>query len=657
MCGICGIFHRDGKPVALSILRRMNESLRHRGPDGEGYYSNSDPPFSLHEGRSSFHGKSPLDSCLPPLSGNVGLAHRRLAIIDLSTGDQPLSNEDGSVWVVFNGEIYNFQELREELQSRGHRFRTRSDTEVIVHGWEEWGEAAAEKFRGMFAIGLWDEKRRLLWLARDRLGKKPLYYAVDSNRLVFASELKAIRTLNEIPFELDPAALDAYLSFGYVPSPMSIFKQVRKLEPAQWAVCTKDDFKVQPYWHLKMDDAVTDRSEEDLVEELTERFDEAVRLRLISDVPLGAFLSGGVDSSAVVASMALQQPQARVKTTSIGFSERRYDELAFARLVARRYGTEHREFVVSPDALEVLPRIVWHLDEPFADASAIPTWYVSQMARREVTVALSGDGGDETFAGYTQRYSMCRLEDRLRRLLPSWSRTAVLGPLSRLYPRLDAWPRPFRLKKFFTNLAQSFEEAFCRDMAFYFKSEEKRALYLPEFQKLVGPHRAEETLLRHFKDCQSADPVTRAQYVDMKTYLPEDILVKVDRMSMAHSLEVRAPLLDHKIVEWVGRLSSRYKLKGTESKAIFKTMNKARLPADVLYRKKHGFVVPLAQWLRGELRGLVEETLFSKGSAVNDYFRRQTVQFLWKAHESGRFDNATPLWGLMMFALWQRTWA
>jgi asparagine synthase (glutamine-hydrolysing) len=641
--------------VVLEALRRMNETLRHRGPDGEGYYLNTEPPFAVHDGESSFPDQTLGDARPAASTANVGLGHRRLAIIDLRTGDQPLSNEDGSVWAVFNGEIYNFQELREALQRRGHRFRTRSDTEVIVHGWEEWGEAAAEKFRGMFAIGLWDEKRRLLWLARDRLGKKPLYYALDSDRLVFASELKAIRKLGDIACELDPQALDAYLSFGYVPSPMSIFKQVRKLEPAQWAVCTEDDFKVRTYWRLEMKDAITDRPEEDLVAELTERFDEAVRLRLMSDVPLGAFLSGGVDSSAVVASMALQQPQARVKTTSIGFSERRYDELAYARRGADRYGTDHREFVVSPDALEVLHRIVWHLDEPFADASAIPTWYVSQMARREVTVALSGDGGDETFAGYAQRYRMCRLEDRIRKALPAWTRTGVLAPLSRWYPRFDGWPRPLRLKRFLANVSRSFEEAFCRDMAFYFKPEEKEALYLPEFRKLVGPERAEATLLRHVADCPSADPVTRAQYVDLKTYLPEDILVKVDRMSMAHSLEVRAPILDHHIVEWAGGLASRYKLNGVESKAIFKKMNARRLPAEILYRKKHGFVVPLAQWLRGDLRGLVEETLFSEDSAIGELFQHDTVRGLWTAHQSGRFDNATPLWGLMMFALWRRT--
>lgn len=633
----------------------MNDTLRHRGPDGEGYYLNSRPPFSLCQGSTPLPSEAFGESRPGDFMPTVGLAHRRLAIIDLHTGDQPMSNEDGSVWVVFNGEIYNFQALRRELEERGHRFRTASDTEVIVHAWEEWGEEAARRFQGMFAIGLWDDKRQVLWLVRDRLGKKPLYYAVDRDRLVFASELKAIRKLGEFPCDVDPEAVDAYLSYGYVPSPMSIFKQVRKLEPAQWALCTKEDFTVHTYWRLEMGDSVTNRPEDVLVEELTELFDDAVRLRLVSDVPLGAFLSGGVDSSAVVASMAMQQPQRPVKTASIGFSERRYDELAFARQVADRYKTDHREFVVSPDALSVIHQIVWHFDEPFADASAIPTWYVSQMARQEVTVALSGDGGDEVFAGYAQRYRMCRLEDGIRRALPAWIRTGVLGPLSCFYPRLDGWPRPLRLKKFLGNLSRSFEEAFCRDMAFYFKPEEKHTLYRPEFQRLLPPGRAEHVLLRHFADCPSGDPVTRAQYVDIKTYLPEDILVKVDRMSMAHSLEVRAPLLDYRLVEWAGRLASRYKLSGSESKAIFKTMNRARLPGDVLYRKKHGFVVPLAQWLRGKLRGLVEETLFAKDSLTREYFREDTVRKLWAAHQSGRFDNATPLWGLMMFALWGRT--
>lgn len=672
--------------MALAQLTAMNDLLVHRGPDGEGYFLNApvpawlDPPKSVGgtapEGRpisflgapgvrvplfpdrasKTFHVSDAPSSETAPIAAHVGLGHRRLAIIDLHTGDQPLSNEDGTVWVVFNGEIYNFGELRKELQNRGHRFRTRTDTEVIVHGWEEWGERVVERFCGMFALALWDEKRRALYMARDRLGKKPLYYALSRDLLVFASELKSIvKAFPHLTGEIDLEALDAYLSYGYVPSPRSIFRGVRKLEPAQWALCTEEAFHVQTYWDLRMEDAVQDAPEGQVVEELRELFDDAVRIRLVSDVPLGAFLSGGVDSSAVVASMALQNPESRVRTTSIGFQEKDYDELAYARLVAGRYETDHVEFVVAPDALSVLDRIVWHLDEPFADASAIPTWYVSQMARRAVTVALSGDGGDETFAGYVQRYTMCRLEEGIRRKLPGSLRRDVLGPLGAIYPRLDGLPRPFRLKGFFQNLARPLEEAYCRDMAFYFKPEEKQRLYRFELKKQLKESRPEEVLLRRFRENRSRDPVTRAQYVDLKTYLPEDILVKVDRMSMAHSLEVRAPILDHRVVEWAGALASPYKLNGRVSKYVFKKMNEARLPHDVLHRKKQGFVVPLARWLREDLRPMAEEVLFSPHASLRDYFHMPTIRRLWEAHRSGVQDNGTPLWGLFMFEKWYRT--
>ncbi len=659
VCGICGIFNRDGSPVDLATLKAMNNALIHRGPDGEGYFTNT--PSAVPKGSgpaastgfpSACRGYFPTGDALTGSGGFVGLGHRRLAIIDLHTGDQPLSNEDHTVWVVFNGEIYNFQELREHLQSRGHHFRTRSDTEVIVHGWEEWGEAMVERLRGMFAIALWDEKRRALWLARDRLGKKPLYYALDHRRIVFASELKAIQKLSCGPFDLDLEALDLYLSFGYVPAPRSIFRQVRKLEPAQWALCTAEDFTVRTYWQLTMEAGEGNRSDAAVAAELLDKFDESVKLRLVSDVPLGAFLSGGVDSSAVVASMALQQPQEPVTTTSIGFSEKRYDELRYARMVAERYRTDHHEEIVSPNALNVLDRIVYHFDEPFADSSAIPTWYVSQMARRHVTVALSGDGGDETFAGYVQRYAMCRLEDRWRRKLPESLRVHLLGPIARRYPRLDGWPRPLRLKGFLTNLSLNFDDAYCRDLAFYFKPEAKRALYKPDVIESLRGIDCSQVMKRHLREARVEDPVSRAQYADIKFYMPEDILVKVDRMSMAHSLEVRSPILDHELMELVAALPSRFKLNGSESKYIFKKINEPRLPREILYRKKQGFVVPLARWLRSDLAGLVEETLLSRDALIGNYFRVDAVRNLWLAHRSGRYDNAAPLWNLMMLELW-----
>lgn len=602
----------------------MNNTLAHRGPDDEGYYVN----------------------------GSIGLGHRRLSIIDLDSGKQPMGNEDGSVQVVFNGEIYNFLELKAQLESNGHVFRTKSDTESIIHGYEEWGEDFVHKLRGMFAIALWDARQRKLLLVRDRAGKKPLFYLVDKNRLLFASELKALLEDENISKEIDPSALDSYLSFGYVPSPLSIFRSVKKLTPAHLAVCCPDGFSIRRYWSLDMEREAFPVSEQKAVEDLKTIFDEAVRLRMISDVPLGAFLSGGIDSSAVVASMAGLTKGETVKTASIGFLDKKFDELKYARMVADRYQTDHSAFVVNPDALAVLDRIVWHLDEPFADASAIPTYYVSRMARQKVTVALSGDGGDETFAGYIRRYYMNRLENNIRRKIPTFLRENLLGPIAGVYPRADFLPRPLRLKLFLTNLSLSFERAYFRDMSFYFLPEMKKKLYRPEFAAFLDGFDSFSVLKQHFRQNRNPDVVTRAQYIDIMTYLPEDILVKVDRMSMAHSLEVRSPILDHKLMEYAASLPSSFKLRGNESKYIFKKINQDRLPYDVLYRKKQGFSIPLASWLRGELKEFARDILFSSSTVLNDYFYPEYINRLWNRHLSGRQDFAYPLWGLMMFALW-----
>jgi asparagine synthase (glutamine-hydrolysing) len=626
MCGICGIYNFDGRLVDEEILRKMNHTLIHRGPDGEGYY----------------------------IGKNIGLGHRRLSIIDLEGGKQPMGNEDGSIQVVFNGEIYNFLELKKDLEAKGYRFRTRSDTETIIYGYEEWGEDFVQKLRGMFAIALWDSRNRKLLLIRDRIGKKPLYYYLGKGRILFASEIKALLMDKSIPKKIDPSALDSYLSFGYVPSPLSIFKAIRKLPPAHIAVCKLGNFSVRQYWHLDMENEASPKPEEEVLEELRCLFDEAVHLRLISDVPLGAFLSGGVDSSGVVASMASLVENVPVKTATIGFSDKRFDEIEYARIVAKQYQTDHTEFVVNPDALEVLEDIVWHLDEPFADASAIPTYYVSKMARQKVTVALSGDGGDETFAGYINRYYMNRLEDSVRRKLPGFLKQNILGPMGEIYPKADFLPRPFRLKRFLSNLSNTFEQAYFRDMSFYFLPEMKEKLYHSDFKSAIKDFNAFDILGDHFKVNRNPDITTRVQYVDIKTYLPEDILVKVDRMSMAHSLEVRAPILDHKLMEYVGSLPSNLKLKGKESKYILKKMLEDRLPQDILYRKKQGFSIPLASWLRNEMRGFVEETLFSSQNGLSSFFNPQYIKDLWRRHLNGRQDYAYPLWGVMMFSLWKR---
>jgi asparagine synthase (glutamine-hydrolysing) len=506
----------------------------------------------------------------------------------------------------------------------------------------------------MFAIALWDSRNQKLLLIRDRIGKKPLYYHLGKGRILFASEVKALILDRSIPREIDPIALDSYLSFGYVPSPLSIFKAIRKLPPAHIAVCRPGHFSVRQYWHLDMDNEAPPQSEKGIVENLRALFDEAVQLRLTSDVPLGAFLSGGVDSSAVVASMASLVENGPVKTATIGFSEKRFDEMEYARIVADQYQTDHAEFVVNPDALGVLEEIVWHLDEPFADASAIPTYYVSKMAKQKVTVALSGDGGDEIFAGYINRYYMNRFEDSIRRKIPSFLKQNILGPMGEIYPKADFLPRPFRLKRFLSNLSHTFEQAYFRDMSFYFLPEMKKKLYQPEFKTAIKDFSAFDILGDHFKVNQNSDITTRVQYVDIKTYLPEDILVKVDRMSMAHSLEVRAPILDHKLMEYVGSLPSRLKLKGKESKYIFKKMLEDRLPPNILYRKKQGFSIPLASWLRNEMRGFVEETLFSTQNGLSTFFNPKYIEGMWRSHLSGRQDYAYPLWGIMMFSLWKK---
>lgn len=626
MCGICGIYNFDGHSVDKGLLQRMNDTLFHRGPDGEGFF---------------------IDS-------NIGLGHRRLSIIDLEGGKQPMSNEDGTIQVVFNGEIYNFLELKKELEAKGYRFRTRSDTETIIYGYDEWGEDFVQKLRGMFAIALWDARMQKLLLIRDRIGKKPLFYHLGKDRILFASEMKALLVDKSIPKEIDLHALDSYLSFGYVPSPMSIFKSIKKIPPAHIAVYKNGHFSVKPYWHLDMGNVASHKSEKNVIEELRSLFDEAVRLRLISDVPLGAFLSGGIDSSIVVASMAGLMKKEPVKTASIGFSDKNFDELEYARIVADYYHTDHTEFVVTPNALEVLEDIVWHLDEPFADASAIPTYYVSKMARQKVTVALSGDGGDETFAGYINRYYMNRLEDNIRRKIPDSLRKYILNPLSKVFPRADYLPRPLRLKRFLSNLSYTFEQAYFRDMSFYFLPEMKQQLYRPEFKSAIKDFDAFDILGKHFEVNKNPDVTSRVQYVDIKTYLPEDILVKVDRMSMAHSLEVRSPLLDHKLMEYAGTLPSSLKLNGMESKYILKKCMKDRLPEKILYRKKQGFSIPLASWLRGEMKEFASETLFSSNNLLKNYFNSGYIKKIWRRHLSGRQDYAYPLWGLMMFELWQQ---
>jgi len=648
MCGIAGLFNRNGLPINVAALARMTRSLVHRGPDEEGYMVNVENPGSSQV----FHEDLPLRGSLPGGSGNVGLGHRRLSIIDLSTGQQPLANEDGTVWVVFNGEIYNFQELQVELGKSGHRFRTRSDTEVIVHAWEEWGEWAAERFRGMFAIALWDERRRTLWLVRDRLGKKPLYYSISREQIIFGSEIKAVLEGGDVDRSLDLTSLWDSLSLVYIPSPKTIFKGVRKLPPAHYAVITSDEFRVQRYWDLSFD-PVHAYNEEKVIEDLLGMLEEATRLRMISEVPLGAFLSGGVDSSGIVAMMAGASNGRPVLTNSISFSEAAYDEAVYARRIADLFHTDHHEFQVKPEAVPVVEKLAWHYDEPFADSSAVPTYYVSKMARENVTVSLSGDGGDENFAGY-RRYYIDLMEGKVRSALPRWVSRNVVGLLGRIYPKADYLPQVLRGKTFLSNVARDPAEAYFTSVSIMTEADKKR-LVNPELLRNIGGYDSRDLFHRIYREAQSESHLSRLQYLDIRTYLCEDILTKVDRASMAVSLEVRCPILDHKFMEYVARIPPRMKLRGREGKSIFKKALAHRLPEDVLYRPKMGFSVPVAEWLRRELREYAHELIF-EGSITRQMLNPDAVARMWNRHQAGLRNHSAELWTLMTLNLWYRMW-
>ena len=619
MCGIAGIFD-SFKSVHERLLKRMTDALVHRGPDDEGFYC----------------------------SGPIGLGHRRLSIIDLAGGHQPLANEDETVWIVFNGEIYNFGELHDELVKKGHVFKTRSDTEVIVHLYEEEGENCFKRLRGMFAIAIWDARNRKLLLARDRVGKKPLFYFYDGRRIAFASEMKAILEIPGIPREIDPEAVSDYFSLLYIPAPKSIFKNIRKVLPGHYLVVSQNGIRETEYWDLSFNQSLQ-LTEQAWCERLLETYREAVRIRLMSEVPLGAFLSGGVDSSSVVAVMAglLNTP---VTTCSIGFAEEEFNETDYAREIASRFKTDHHEHVVRPDAVGIVEKLAWHYDEPFADSSSVPTYYVSKAAREHVTVALSGDGGDENFAGY-RRYYFDKRENSIRGLLPAAIRQPIFRALASLYPKADWAPRIFRGKATFQNLARSPIEAYFRSVS-ALKSELKEQILHGDLCRQLGDYDSLDVLRSYYDKADTMDPISRIQYVDVKTYLTDDILVKVDRASMAHSLEVRAPILDHKLMELAATIPSSMKLRGMNGKYIFKKTLNEVLPRSVLNRKKMGFGVPLAQWLRNDLREFAHAVIFDQrqDSFLND----ASVNGIWQEHQRGFRDRSTELWSILMFRLWQR---
>jgi len=646
MCGITGLFNRDGAPVDHEVLTRMTRTLTHRGPDEEGYFVNADRLEGQEAGRLGSWEVGRLGG-LEGGKGNVGLGHRRLSIIDLSSGQQPLCNEDGTVWIAFNGEIYNFQGLMSELKSLGHQFQTRSDTETIVHAYEQWGEACIERLRGMFAFAIWDENKQQMLLARDRVGKKPLYYLNDEHRFLFGSEIKAILEAPHVSREIDLTALSDYLSLLYVPGPKSIFSSIRKLPAAHYAVVSDKGVHVKPYWDLSFQ-PVSGEAEIRMMDDLIDILDDATRMRMISEVPLGAFLSGGVDSSGVVGIMATASGNP-VKTNSISFSVAQYNEVPYARQVARLFGTDHHEFHVTPEAVAVIEKLAWHYDEPFADSSAVPTYYVSETARKNVTVSLSGDGGDENFAGY-RRYWLDMRENMVRNAIPVRLRQPVFGGIGRLYPKADYLPQIFRGKAFISNVARDPVDAYFFSVSAMY-NDTKNELLNPDVHRAIGGYDTRDLFYNYYNRAPAEDHLSRIQYLDIKTYLCDDILTKVDRASMAVSLEVRCPILDHVFMEYAARVPSRMKLQGTEGKVIFKKALKKYLPDNILYRKKMGFGVPILEWLRGDLKDYARPIIL-EGEATKRYLHRPFLDKLWREHQSKIRNRSTELWQVMMLNLW-----
>jgi asparagine synthase (glutamine-hydrolysing) len=621
MCGITGIFDLGGRmDICRPLLEAMNRAQEHRGPDGEGYH----------------------------VEPGVGLGHRRLSIIDLEGGHQPLFNEDGSIAVTYNGEIYNFKEIRAELEASGHVFRTRCDTEIIVHGWEEWGEACVERFNGMFAFGIWDRNRDCVFLARDRIGIKPLYYAVTTdNSLIFATELKALTLHPGLDRALRPEAIEDYFGFGYVPDPKTIFASASKLPPGHTLLVRRGHDIPEPrqYWDLEfntggpIDSAALD-------EQLISRLTASVDRRLIAEVPLGAFLSGGVDSSAVVALMS-QLSADPVNTCSISFGDSTFNESRYADQVAGRYSTNHKTRQVDPadySLVDILPGLY---DEPFADSSAMPTYRVCELARETVTVALSGDGGDENFLGY-HRYRWHSNEERVRRWLPQAIRGPMFNTLGTLYPNFTRAPKFLRAKATLLELSKNSLEAYFSSVSIL-PAALRQELFSPQFRSELDGYESLQVYQDHAENARVEDALQLVQYLDFKTYLPGDILTKVDRASMAHGLEVRVPLLDHTFVEWVATLPTGEKLDGAEGKACFKRALEPYLPHDIMYRPKMGFSVPIGSWFRHELRDKLRDLARSERLQASGIFDLETVGRLVNEHQAEARNHSQALWALAMF--------
>lgn len=625
MCGICGIVDGCGRHVDPAVLRSLNNAIAHRGPDGDGFFEQP----------------------------GVGLAMRRLAIIDVAGGDQPIFNEDKSLAIVYNGECYNYQELRDKLDKRGHQFRTNSDTECIIHLYEDHGPDCVQHLRGMFAFAIWDTPRQRLFIARDRLGKKPIFYSVVAGQLYFASELHALLTqLPETP-QIDLGAIDQYLSLQYIPEPFTAYQNVFKLPAAHYLIWEKNELKIERYWNLNYEPKHTG-SEGELIEELRTIAADAVRMRLISEVPLGAHLSGGIDSSIVVALMA-QASSGPVKTFSAGFEETSFSELPYARAVAQRYGTEHHEFTLTfGDVPATLETLLQHFGEPFADPSALPLYHLSRLTREHVTVALNGDGGDESFAGY-QRYWLDPLGDNYLRL-PAFVRDAVPA-LASAFPAGGDRPVGGSLGNGLKRLPQLSavdRRASLLRWSSYFSVKQKADLWQPNILANLDLHQAERQLALLAENALASNRLDRTLYADIKSYLAGDLLVKADRMTMANSLEGRSPFLDHVLVEWAAKLPVKYKLRGRQGKVLLRKAFAAMLPPEVLKHKKQGFGIPVAAWLRGPLENWTRDLLLGPDSALKPWLQRDAMVRLIAEHQAGKQDHGKRLWALACLALWAR---
>lgn len=621
MCGIVGIFDTTGhREINHEILRRMNESQFHRGPDEGGIH----------------------------IELGLGFGHRRLSVIDLSSGQQPFFNNNRNIVVTYNGEIYNFMDIRKNLENIGYRFRTNCDTEVIVYAWEEWGEKCINYFRGMFAFAIWDRTKQTLFIARDRLGVKPLYYSILSNGFfIFGSELKSLKVHPSISKEIDVTAIEDYFAYGYIPDPKTIYSHVKKLSPGFSLLIKRFEPIPKPkqYWNVDftVDYTIT---EQQAIEELPLRFREAVNIRRVSDVPLGAFLSGGVDSSAVVAMMAMLS-EYPVKTCSISFGDPSFNESRYAQQISDQYHTSHISKQVDANDFSLIDKLVGLYDEPFADSSALPTYKVCALARNYVTVALSGDGGDENFAGY-RRYRWHVCEERVRRIFPTSIRQPIFGLLGKLYPKLDWAPKYLRAKSTFQAIARNSLEGYFHGVS-VMPDFLRDNIYTSNFRRELHGYKAIEVMLEHYDDAPSENPLSIVQYLDMKTYLPGDILTKVDRASMAHALEVRVPFLDHKFVEWVSSLPPEFKLKGKEGKYILKKSMEPYLSQNILYRPKMGFSIPLSSWFRGPLKLHVRNSILSSTLSDSGIFDMNKLSKMLDQHQSGIHDHSSCLWSIMIY--------